>query len=96
MKNSKVTIIKQDKSTKIENTAMDEPRLTNGINFVNVAKLAVNLLQGKSAQERKTLTPSRVLPYLFEDSFINTLSLEKDQVVGFLEYIDERLPHKTF
>jgi len=84
---------KQDKSTKIQNTAMDEPRLTNGINFVNVAKLAVKLLQGKSAQERKTLTPSRVLPYLFEDSFfIYTLSLEKDQVVGFLEYIDERLP----
>ena len=84
---------KQDKSTKIQNTAMDEPRLTNGINFVNVAKLAVKLLQGKSAQERKNLTPSRVLPYLFEDSFfIDTLSLEKDQVVGFLEYIDERLP----
>lgn len=84
---------KQDKSTKIVNTASDEPRLTNGLNFVNIAKLAMQLLQNKTEAERKALTPSKVLPYLFEDQFfIETLSLKQDEIVGFLEFIDQRLP----
>lgn len=84
---------KQDKSTKIINTALDEPRLSNGLNFVNIAKLAAKLLQGKTEAERKKLTPSKVLPYLFEDQFFTeTLSLRQDEIVGFLEYIDQRLP----
>lgn len=87
---------KQDKSTKIVNTAADEPRLTNGLNFVNIAKLAVQLLSGKSAEERKNLTPSKVLPYLFEDSFfIETLALKQDEIIGFLEFVDKRLPTQT-
>jgi hypothetical protein len=84
---------KQDKSTRITNAAMDEPRLTNGLNIVNIAKLAMQLMQGKTAEERKNLKPSRVLPYLFEDRFFTeTLSLPKDQITGFLEYIDQQLP----
>ena len=84
---------KQDKSTKIINTALDEPRLSNGLNFVNIAKLAAKLLQGKTEEERKKLLPSKVLPYLFEDQFFTeTLSLRQDEIVGFLEYIDQRLP----
>ncbi len=84
---------KQDKSTKIVNAAIDEPRLTNGLNFVNIAKLAAQLISGKSAEERKNLTPSKVLPYLFEDSFfIETLGLKQDQIIGFLEFVDKRLP----
>lgn len=84
---------KQDKSTKIVNAAIDEPRLTNGLNFVNIAKLAAKLISGKSAEERKNLTPSKVLPYLFEDSFfIETLGLKQDQIIGFLEFVDKRLP----
>ena len=84
---------KKDKSTRITNAAMDEPRLTNGLNIVNIAKLAMQLMQGKTAEERKNLKPSRVLPYLFEDRFFTeTLSLPKDQVTGFLEYIDQQLP----
>lgn len=83
----------QDKSTKITNVALDEPRLTNGIDFVNIAKLAARLIQGKTDEERKNLLPSRVLPYLFDDQFFtSTLSLKQDEVTGFLEFIDQRLP----
>lgn len=83
----------QDKSTKITNVALDEPRLTNGIDFVNIAKLAARLIQGKTDEERKNLLPSRVLPYLFDHQFfISTLSLKQDEVTGFLEFIDQRLP----
>ena len=72
---------------------MDEPRLTNGLNIVNIAKLAMQLMKGKTAEERKNLKPSRVLSYLFEDRFFTeTLSLSQDQVTGFLEYIDQQLP----
>lgn len=83
----------QDKSTKITNSAVDEPRLTNGLNLVNIAKLAVQLLQGKSEEEKKNLSPSRILPYLFEDRFfIETLLLEQDEIVGFLAFVDQRIP----
>ena len=83
----------QDKSTKITNVALDEPRLTNGIDFVNIAKLAARLIQGKTDEERKNLLPSRVLPYLFDDQFFtSTLTLKQDEVTGFLEFIDQRLP----
>lgn len=84
---------KQDKSTKIANAALDEPRLSNGLNLVNIAKLMAQLTKGKTAEERKQLTPSIVLPYLFEDEFfLETLSLKQDEIVGFLEFIDQRLP----
>jgi predicted HicB family RNase H-like nuclease len=42
------------------------------------------------------LKPSEVLPQVFEDSFFeNDLKLQKDQVVGFLEYIDTQMKTST-
>jgi len=38
------------------------------------------------------LKPSEILPYVFETSFFEQdLELPKDQVVGFLEFVDSQL-----
>lgn len=83
----------QDKSTKIENTVMREGQLVNGLNIVNVAKLLAKVIQGNKNEASRTLIPSKVLPLIFEESFfIEDLGLEQDEVVGFLEEMDLKLP----
>ena len=83
----------QDKSTKIENTVMREGQLVNGLNIVNVAKLLAKVIQGNKNEASRTLIPSKVLPLIFEESFfISDLGLEQDEVVGFLEEMDLKLP----
>lgn len=83
----------QDKSTKIENRLTDDRQFQYGLNFVNIAKLLVKVLKDKTPQERLTLKPSKILPYVLEDSFfIEDLELPQDQVVGFLEHLDKTMP----
>ena len=75
----------QDKSTRINNELTDDRLLSNGINFVNIAKLIMKALSNKTEEEQMRMKPSEVLPLVFETSFFEQdLELQKDQVVGFL------------
>jgi hypothetical protein len=86
----------QDKSTRVNNKLTNDRVLTQGIDFVNIAKLIVKALNSKSEEERMRLKPSEVLPQVFEDSFFeNDLKLQKDQVMGFLKYIDTQMKTST-
>ena len=70
----------------------DDRLLSNGINFVNIAKLIMKALSNKTEEEQMRMKPSEVLPLVFETSFFEQdLELQKDQVVGFLEYIDTQM-----
>ena len=82
----------QDKSTRINNELTDDRLLSNGINFVNIAKLIMKALSNKTEEEQMRMKPSEVLPLVFETSFFEQdLELQKDQVVGFLEFIDTQM-----
>jgi hypothetical protein len=82
----------QDKSTRVNNELTDDRLLTQGIDFVNIAKLILKAINSKPEEERMRLKPSEVLPQVFDSSFFeNDLQLPTDQVVGFLEYIDTQL-----
>ena len=82
----------KDKSTRINNELTDDRLLSNGINFVNIAKLIMKALSNKTEEEQMRMKPSEVLPLVFETSFFEQdLELQKDQVVGFLEYIDTQM-----
>ena len=49
-------------------------------------------MNSKPEEERMQMKPSQVLPLVFETSFFeNDLQLEKDQITGFLEYIDTQM-----
>ena len=83
----------QDKSTKLINRAADDRQLANGFNFVNVAKLLGRLLSKNKGDSEKKLTPSEVLPYLFETAFFNEdLGLSAEETEGFLMEMDRVLP----
>lgn len=83
----------QDKSTKIDNTILREGQLVNGLNIVNVAKLLAKVVQGKDKAAPRTLVPSKVLPLIFDDAFFTKdLGLIEDEVIGFLEEMDKKLP----
>ena len=44
-------------------------------------------------KDKSKIKPSEVLPYVFEDIFfLQDLNLKQDQIIGFLEYIDKRIP----
>ena len=82
----------QDKSTRVNNALTDDRLLTQGIDFVNIAKLILKAINSKPEEERMRLKPSEVLPQVFDSSFFeNDLQLPADQVVGFLEYIDTQM-----
>jgi len=82
----------QDKSTSINNKLTDDRLITNGIDFVNIAKLISKALSSKSKEEQMKMKPSEVLPLVFETSFFeNDLNLQNGQVLGFLEYIDAQM-----
>ena len=83
----------QDKSTKLNNTILRQGELYNGVNLINLAKLISNLVLNTSEEQKKYLTPSRVLPYVFEDIFfLDELGLKQDQIIDFMEYLDKELP----
>lgn len=83
----------RDKSTRLENSIVRQGQLKNGINLINVAKLIAKLVSNKTEEEKRNLKPSEVLSYVFDKSFFSSdLELRDDQIVGFLEYIDNNLP----
>ena len=83
----------QDKSTQVDNVILRQGQLVNGLNIINVAKLLAKVVQGKDLSEPRTLIPSKVLPLIFEDRFfIEDLDLSQDEIVAFLEQMDESLP----
>lgn len=83
----------QDKSTKIENRVMRQGQLVNGLNIVNVAKLLAKVIQGTNNEAPRVLIPSRVLPLILEERFFTEdLGLSQDEVIGFLEAMDKKLP----
>ena len=82
-----------DKSTKIINSLTDDRQFTDGLNIVNIAKLISSIIGGKNQVEKERLKASEVLPYVFTDKFfIDDLNLKQDQILGFLEYVDSKLP----
>ena len=82
----------QDKSTRINNKLTDNREITNGIDFVNIAKLISKAMSSKTKEERMKMKPSEVLPLVFETTFFeDDLKIEKDQVLGFLEFIDTQM-----
>lgn len=83
----------RDKSTRLENSIVRQGQLKNGINLINVAKLIAKLVSNKTEEEKRNLKPSEVLSYVFDKSFFSSdLELRDDQIVGFLEHIDNDLP----
>ena len=83
----------RDKSTRLENTIVRQGQLNNGINVINILKLITKIINSKTEEEKRNLKPSEVLKYVFEiDFFKRDLELTDDQIIGFLEYIDENLP----
>jgi len=86
----------RDKSTRLENTIVRQGQLNNGINVINILKLITKVINSKTEEEKRNLKPSEVLKYVFEiDFFKRDLELTDDQIIGFLEYIDDNLPsHK--
>ena len=83
----------RDKSTRLENTIVRQGQLNNGLNLINVAKLIAKIVTDKTEEEKRNLKPSEVLSYVFDISFFKSdLQLRDDQIVGFLEYIDDNLP----
>ena len=86
----------RDKSTRVVNKLTDDRVLTQGIDFVNITKLIGRALSSKTEEEQLRMKPSEVLPLVFEASFFeNDLQLKKDEVIGFLNYIDTQLKTST-
>ena len=82
----------RDKSSKLVNRAVRDQVLTNGLDFVNIAKLFAKAFAGKTQEEKLRMKPSEVLPLVFEDSFFeNDLQLKNDEVIGFLNYVDGQM-----
>ena len=82
----------KDKSSKLVNKAYNDRQLSDGIDFVNVAKLLARALGNKSSDEQMRMKPSEILPLVFEDDFFAVdLGLDKSQVISFLEFIDNRM-----
>ena len=83
----------RDKSTRLENTIVRQGQLNNGINVINILKLITKIINSKTEEEKRNLKPSEVLKYVFEiDFFKRDLELTDDEIIGFLEYIDDNLP----
>ena len=82
----------QDKSTRINNKLTDNREITNGIDFVNIAKLISKAMSSRTKEERMKMKPSEILPFVFDATFFeDDLKIEKDQVMGFLEFIDTQM-----
>lgn len=81
-----------DKSSKLENRAVRDQVLSNGIDFVNIAKLLAKAFANKTPEEQLRMKPSEILPLVFEASFFESdLKIEKTQLTGFLEFIDDKM-----
>ena len=82
----------KDKSSQLINRAFNDRQLSDGIDFVNIAKLLTRAFANKSSDEQMRMKPSEVLPLVFEDSFFEVdLGLDKTDIITFLEFIDNRM-----
>ena len=82
----------KDKSSKLVNKAYNDRQLSDGIDFVNIAKLLARAFGNKSSDEQMRMKPSEILPLVFEDDFFAVdLGLDKSQIISFLEFIDNRM-----
>ena len=82
----------KDKSSQLVNRAFNDRQLSDGIDFVNIAKLLKRAFENKSSDEQMRMKPSEVLPLVFEDSFFEVdLGLDKSDIIAFLEFIDNRM-----
>ena len=82
----------KDKSSKLVNKAYNDRQLSDGIDFVNIAKHLARAFGNKSSDEQMRMKPSEILPLVFEDDFFAVdLGLDKSQVISFLEFIDNRM-----
>ena len=82
----------KDKSSQLVNRAFNDRQLSDGIDFVNIAKLLARVFGNKSSDEQMRMKPSEVLPLVFEDSFFEVdLGLDKSDIITFLEFIDNRM-----
>jgi len=81
-----------DKSSSLVNRAADDRQLSNGIDFVNIARLLAKALSNKTQEEKMRMKPSEILPLVYDERFFeNDLGIEKSQIMGFLEYIDSKM-----
>jgi len=72
---------------------MSQGNLSNGIDFVNIAKLIFQIIFKNNIEDKKKIKPSQILPYVFDDIFfLEDLALNEEEIVGFLEYIDMNFP----
>ena len=82
----------EDKSSKLVNRAASNRQLSNGIDFVNIARLLVKATKNKTPEEQLKMKPSEILPLVFELTFFEQdLGIQKSQVNNFLIYIDEKM-----
>ncbi len=82
----------EDKSSKLENRAVLNRQLSNGIDFVNIARLLTKALKNKTQEEQLRMKPSEILPLVFELTFFEEdLGIQKSQVTNFLKFIDENM-----
>ena len=82
----------EDKSSKLVNRAASNRQLSNGIDFVNIARLLVKATKNKTPEEQLKMKPSEILPLVFELTFFEQdLGIQKSQVKNFLIYIDEKM-----
>ena len=58
-----------DKSSKLENQAIRDRVISNGIDFVNIAKLLAKAFSNKTVEEQLRLKPSEILPLVFDNTF---------------------------
>ena len=75
----------EDKSSKLVNRAASNRQLSNGIDFVNIARLLVKATKNKTPEEQLKMKPSEILPLVFELTFFEQdLGIQKSQVKNFL------------
>ena len=82
----------KDKSSKLTNRAASNRQLSNGIDFVNIARLLARAIKNKTPEEQLKMKPSEILPLVFEPSFFEEdLGIQRSQVNIFLQYIDKKM-----
>ena len=82
----------EDKSSKLINRATSNRQLSNGIDFVNIARLLARAIKNKTPEEQMKMKPSEILPLVFELSFFEEdLGIQRSQVNSFLEHIDKNM-----
>ena len=82
----------EDKSSKLINRAASNRQLSNGIDFVNIARLLARAIKNKTPEEQLQMKPSEILTLVFEPSFFEEdLGIQRSQVNIFLEYIDKKM-----